>query len=301
LCFYQEDFKFDLGGDIVQVRDEVSPRNNFQLESLDGARFLSLSDYSVVDLFSPKLSGVVMGMSKEKKVTMLFSKRRCQQININLWDKTRETLVLAQSVVFTNARGNTCRGTQSAYVRYRHCKDSLGMTLGHYSLFTDTSYDIKTQVHDEIGNTVISLEGASRSVLYAMQSSSTFLDVKNTYRIPEVYDHTHFDEGTVMRGFATQFCVGVNYWSSVHTKKDFYYNTLSCLSADRNGKSIIFYFVFPSYGVVAPMHSGVVICFNPLIYHCCTDPVKAGVRIFSCYVSAKTCNTQIAFEHGNGK
>jgi hypothetical protein len=45
---------------------------------------------------------------------------------------------------------------------------------------------------------------------------------------------------------------------------------------------------------------GDVVCFNPLIYHCCTDQVKYGVRNFSCYMSAKTCNTQIAFEHGNG-
>jgi hypothetical protein len=89
------------------------------------------------------------------------------------------------------------------------------------------------------------------------------------------------------RGFATQFSVGVNYWSSVHIEKDFYYKTLSCLSSDRNDKSILFYFVFPSYGVSVPMRSGDVICFNPIIYHYCTNPVAPGVRIFSCYVSAK--------------
>jgi hypothetical protein len=59
---YQENHKFDLGGDIVQLWDDVSPRKKIQLDSLDGARFLSLSDYSFVDLINPKLSGVVMGL-----------------------------------------------------------------------------------------------------------------------------------------------------------------------------------------------------------------------------------------------
>jgi hypothetical protein len=84
LFLYQEDSKFDLGGDIVQVWDDVSPRNTFQLDYLDGARFLSLSDYSVVDLISSKFSGVAMELRNKKKVTMLFSKfsnRRYQQIN----------------------------------------------------------------------------------------------------------------------------------------------------------------------------------------------------------------------------
>jgi hypothetical protein len=42
-----------------------------------------------------------------------------------------------------------------------------------------------------------------------------------------------------------------------------------------------------------------VVCFNPLIHHCFTDPTIHGVNKFSCYVSAKTCNTQIAITHGN--
>jgi hypothetical protein len=84
LFLYQEDSKFDLAGDTVQVWDDVCPRNNIQLDPLYGAWFLSLSDYSVADLINPKFAGAVMGLSKDKNVAMLFrkvSKRRCQQIN----------------------------------------------------------------------------------------------------------------------------------------------------------------------------------------------------------------------------
>jgi hypothetical protein len=102
-----------------------------------------------------------------------------------------------------------------------------------------------------------------------------------------------------MRGFSTQFCIGVDYWLSVHINKDFYYTTLSCFSEDTSKNSLLFYFVFPSYRVAVPMRSGDVVCLNPLMYHCCTGPIKHGVNFFSCYFSAKICNIQIAFAHGN--
>jgi hypothetical protein len=127
-----------------------------------------------------------------------------------VWDKAKQTLDLVQSVACTNVRGKKYNGTRSTYVCYGHSKNPLGMTLGHYSLLSNTPDDIKKQVQEEIGNLVVALEDASRSVLYSMQSSSTFLDEKDKYQIQEVFDHTHLDEETARRGFATQFCVGVN-------------------------------------------------------------------------------------------
>ena len=85
-----------------------------------------------------------------------------------------------------------------------------------------------------------------------------------------------------------------NYWSPVHCDDDFLYTTLSCLSPDENDKDVLFHFAFPTYKVYFPMRSGDVMVFNPMILHCCTNPTKEGVHIFSFYVPAKTCNTQIA-------
>jgi hypothetical protein len=161
--------------------------------------------------------------------------------------------------------------------------------------------EVNKLVSDGIGDIVSFLESASRSVFYSLQSSITFLDVKDKYKIPDMCDRKHLDKDTSTRGFATQFCVGVDYWSSIHIDNDFYYIHLFCLSENTNDNSILFYLVFPSYRVAVPIRSGDVFCFNPLIYHCCTDLTKHGVKIFSCYVSAKTCITQIAFTHGNGE
>jgi hypothetical protein len=107
-----------LAGNVVQVRDAISPKKDYQTESLDGACFLALSSYSVVDMTNPTYSGVVMGVSKEKKLTTLFSrvsKRRFQQMNKNVWANITKTLYLAQSVTYTIARGKKRQGTHSTY------------------------------------------------------------------------------------------------------------------------------------------------------------------------------------------
>jgi hypothetical protein len=195
-----------------------------------------------------------------------------------MWEKAKDNLNQAESAAYINLRRKKCIRINTTYV-----------------------YDVKKSVSDGIGDIVSFLESASRSVLYSLQSSITFLDVKDKYRIPDMYDHKHLDTGTSTRGFATKLCVGVDYWSRIHIDKDFYYTTLSCLSKNTDDNSILFYFVFLSYRVAVPMCSGDVVCFNPLINQCCTDPTKHGIKKFSCYVSAKTCNAQIALTHGNGE
>jgi hypothetical protein len=101
IVFFQQDQKFDLAGATVQVKDDTSPMKiSVRMEPLDGVWFLSLSEYRVIDLLDPKFSGVTMGLSTENNVAMLLrkvSKRRCQQINNNVWDKGMETLDLEQS------------------------------------------------------------------------------------------------------------------------------------------------------------------------------------------------------------
>jgi hypothetical protein len=91
------------------------------MEPLDGAKFVYLSDYIILELNNPTYSGVAMGISKEENVSMLFSKvskMRYQQINNKMWDKAKESLNLAQSAAYTNVRGSKCVGTNSTYVCY---------------------------------------------------------------------------------------------------------------------------------------------------------------------------------------
>jgi hypothetical protein len=285
----------------VQVKDDVSTiQSGVKIQPIHGAEFIKLYDYKIGEITNPTYSGVAMGMSKIQNVSMLFStviKRRCQQINNKMLEKAKDTLNQAEKAAYINVRGKKCFVTNIMYVCYGRRKDSLGKKLGQYSLLPNTPDDVKKKVNDGIGDIVSFLESTSRSVLYTLQSSINFLDVKDKYRIPDMYAHKYLDKETSTRGFATQFCVGVDYWSIIHINNMFYYTTLSYLSDNMDDNSILFYFVFPSYRFAVPMRSGDVVCFNPMIYHCCTDPTTRGVKKISCYVSAKNkqhpniCNT----------
>jgi hypothetical protein len=138
--------------------------------------------------------------------------------------------------------------------------------IGSYSLLPNTPDDVKKKIHYGIGDIDVFLEAASMSVLYSLQSSNTFVDVTDKYKVPDMYDHKHLDKETSRRGFATQVCVGVDYWLRVHIDNNLYYTTLSCLSEYKNDISILFYFVFSSYRVDVPMSSGGVVCFNPITW-----------------------------------
>jgi hypothetical protein len=258
-----------LAGHTVQVKDDVSTiETGFKIEPLHGAEFIHLSDYSIMEITNLTYSGVAMGMSKNQNVSMLFSmasKRRCQQINKKMWEKAKDTMNQAQSAAYINVRGMKCMRTNTTYVCYCHHKDPLGTKLEQYSLLPKMPDEVNKLVNDGIGDIVSFLESASRSVLYSLQPSISFLDVKAKCIIPYMYDHKHPDKDTSKRGFSTQFCVGVDYWSSVHINHDFYYTTLSFLSENTNDNSILFYFVFPSYIVAVPMRSGDVV-FSILLF-----------------------------------
>jgi hypothetical protein len=116
-------------------------------------------------------------------------------------------------------------GTNTTNVCYGHHKDPFEKKLDQYSLLPETPDEVMKLVNDVIGDIISFLESESRSALYFLQSSIMFLDVKDKYRIPDIYDHKHLDKDTSTRGFSTHFCVGVDYWSSVHIENDFYYTT----------------------------------------------------------------------------
>jgi hypothetical protein len=79
---FQEDPQFDLLGDIVQVKDDISQiESGVKIYPLVSAKFMYLPDCSAVDINNPTYSRMAMGMIKEENVAILFrtvSKSRCQ-------------------------------------------------------------------------------------------------------------------------------------------------------------------------------------------------------------------------------
>ena len=75
-----------------------------------------------------------------------------------------------------------------------------------------------------------------------------------------------------VEGLATQFSVGRNYWSGVHTDNDYFFTLLSCLVANQeNHDEVIYYFCYPEYKVAIPMKSTDLLVFNPMKMHCCLN------------------------------
>ena len=144
------------------------------------------------------------------------------------------------------------------------------------------------EVRDSIGSFVDDLERFAKPLFLQLSGEilSQIHKVRTVINLPSVGKEKEI-------GIATQFSIGLNYWSPIHTDDDFFYTILSCLcSSDEDEDKILYYFYFPDYGIKVPLRSGDIIVFNPLIRHCCSDPCLPGAYIFSAYVSEKTVNYQ---------
>ena len=90
----------------------------------------------------------------------------------------------------------------------------------------------------------------------------------------------------------TQFGCGFEYWSHAHTDSDFFYTLLGGLATDGKKDVVLYYFVFPEYGIKVPMKDGDLMFFDPLQYHCCTNQSRPKKNlIFSGYSSNKSVAT----------
>ena len=90
--------------------------------------------------------------------------------------------------------------------------------------------------------------------------------------------------------YATAMSMGITYQSMCHTDKDFYYSLLTVAApSHRYNKSIIYWFVFPSYNVKVALRSGDVVLFNSMIPHCCcSNPLIEGSTILLSSYSSQT-------------
>eukprot|EP00536_Pseudo-nitzschia_multiseries_P017256 jgi/Psemu1/50050/gm1.50050_g len=87
----------------------------------------------------------------------------------------------------------------------------------------------------------------------------------------------------------TAFSIGKDYHSKCHINADMFYTHLTVIApAHVSDDEVIYYFVFPSYGVKVPLKSGDTLLFNPLVLHSCLNPKYKGCYIMSAYVSSKT-------------
>eukprot|EP00536_Pseudo-nitzschia_multiseries_P011770 jgi/Psemu1/29890/gm1.29890_g len=112
-----------------------------------------------------------------------------------------------------------------------------------------------------------------------------FVNLETTV-MNEVVSHTTLN---AIGHHATAFFIGKDYHSKCHIDADMFYTRLTVIAPKHvSDDKVIYYFVFPSYRVKVPLHSGDTLLFNPLVLHSCSNPKFKGCCIMSAYKSRKT-------------
>jgi hypothetical protein len=278
---------------VTVVKDDLSHR--VDVFCIPHTKRVLLSDLEVFKLLDEKKYYLIIGVSTDERETMVayvVSPRQCGEIGHNGWKKHLDSLTKAEMVNPNAKRSPTKKPVSfNIYNCYGKQKDPLSCKVSDYAYKPRTSEHTMNEYNSGLRDLLSDIEYLTSRGLRALLSSDQFKHVQDKYQLPTAFDSTE-DYAT-----ATAFAVGCDYWSAIHVDDDYYYTTLSCVSEKVNDRSILFYFCFPTYGMAVPMYSRSVISFNPHLHHECTDQTKKGVRVFSAYVSARTCNTHHTFVH----
>lgn len=198
------------------------------------------------------------------------------------------TTLRTVSKLITDNKPNITRGQRnSGYTNHYSCfgwrKDQLRSGyLGEYSFNASTPSCTKQKINCAISNLVQRMEAAAGCLINKTEEKRTFLSVKEALGLP----------GIASKACSTQFSVGYNYWSKVHSDDDYFFTHLSCVAEDPcHHDDLLYYFVYPEYKLMVPLKSGDLIVFNPTERHSCSNPKHPGAYIFSAYVSTKTVMT----------
>ena len=83
--------------------------------------------------------------------------------------------------------------------------------------------------------------------------------------------------------------IGVNYHLRCHTDVNMFYTLTTVIALeDICAVNVIYYFTFPTFGIMILLRSGNSFMFNPILLHSCSNPRYPGCHIMSAYVSQKT-------------
>jgi hypothetical protein len=261
----------------------VFPNTYDNVFFLDFFRIKDTPDYDTSVLFRGR-------NDKDKEICDTFlcckvSRRQCDEINGKKWRKA--IWAFEKSLQY---KPNLLRGSQRAGVCTRYCgagyrKNPLDKSVGQYKYKKNCPPGLEKKIDEQIISITGEVEKRSSRLLRGLPDYSIYRQFKDISTLPTICP----------LGNATQLSIGANYWSPIHTDKDYFYTTLSCCT--RSGErwnDILFYFVLPDYDLAVPMRPGDIIGFNPLLRHCVTNPRGDDALVFSAYVSDKTCLTHVA-------
>jgi hypothetical protein len=261
-----------------------------------GSKVANLKTLSIINNHSIDNSfNVIVGCKKgsEQKTTFIALKvsenrKKVAPDKRLIYEAALQGMLLTKPNV---VRGSKRNGVVKQYVCHGYRKNPKDRDIGEYEFNKGTSEETKQEIKDGVNLLVQDMEQRGLAEMGAanLRVCAGYIDffkLQDKFNLPSM----------VCFGIGTQFALSTWYTSRVHTDKDYFLTTLSVYDAEAGPDEVLYYFCFPTYNVAIPMRSGDILVFNPTVPHCATNPSRNTAKIYSCYVSKKTCNTVVANE-----
>lgn len=262
-------------------------------------KFHSVTELKYLEIYKTLKTKSILVTGKSNKRVKDMRQHICWIANDTLQKKINESTWKKYKKVFeesTKYKINIDRSDKKniffdKYVCYGYRKNMTNNQVSEYTFKRNTDSAKENDLKEHIEQLVHLLEDATAPFFNRIPRAVAMKKLcmlKNVNTIGSKGQTTQF-------GVATRFC------SSVHCDNDYNYSTLSAISYDKNVNpdDVIYYFTFPTYDITIPIYNGMILIFDPTIPHCCSNPMFNETYIFSCYVSKKTVNTDLATNRKN--
>jgi len=241
---------------------------------------LSIDGYQTLDSTDKKY---IVAMDERLPSLRIFSKAPRKKARQHLASDSEIQKTRNFAGQFVEAKPEVVRGTDCGSINDRyviHGSRPNRSTPGNGVYVFNDSVDQLTKKY---------LEETVEHIVEEMEESvalvEKFIHLEKSV-ITQVFEQTTLDSiGTS----SIAFSVGKDYHSKCHADKDYHYTHLTVVGPENvDVDEVIYYFVFPNYGIRIPLRSGDTLLFNPTVLHSCSNPKYEGCYIMSAYVSRRT-------------
>eukprot|EP00536_Pseudo-nitzschia_multiseries_P009556 jgi/Psemu1/306631/fgenesh1_kg.270_\ len=244
------------------------------------AQAVSIDSFKTVDSTDKKF---VLAFAESEPSLRIFAKasRQFAKQRLGTPENIEITRTFAGQIVQSKpkiGRGTKCDSVNSGYAIIGMRPNRLKSGNGVYVFKNNVDSTTKANLEQKALHIV-------KEMQLCLTPMSKLVNLETTV-MNEVVNRTTLN---AIGNHVTAFSIGKDYHSKSHTDVDMFYTRLTVIAPKHvSDDEVIYYFVFPTYGVKVPLRSGDTLLFNPLVLHSCSNPKFEGSYIMSAYVSRKT-------------
>lgn len=258
-----------------------------QSTAYERSEALCIDDLRTLDSTDEKFIMVVDESQQSLRLFAKASRKMAKQhlARSNIIESTRKFVEESVRVKPSISRGCECGSVDKGYAIYGTRPNRMQPGLGVYafkSVKKKVSYT-ETELNQAVDHIVEEMEKC-------LLPTARFFELERSV-MTQIVEKTGLK---TIGKWSPAFSIGKEYHSKCHVDADFYYTHLTVVGpAEVNGVNIdddevIYFFIFPTYGIKIPLRSGDTLMFNPTVLHSCSNPKYPGCYIMSAFVSRRT-------------